>query len=91
MLETLKELTFTSLAWIFLGLLLFAGGAYYGYRMRMYSFGFGLFCLGLGSVFCGLTNGFTDYTPTGRMMWRLGLPVLGVGLALTIYSLYRFV
>lgn len=89
MLDLIKELTFTSLAWVFLGVLLFAGAAHYGYRMRDYSFGFGLFCLGLGSLFCGLTNGFTDYSPTGRMMWRLGVPILGIGLLLTIYGLYN--
>lgn len=91
MLDLIKQLTFTSISWLFLGLLLFVCGVYMGWRMRMYPFAAGLFFLGLGSCFCGLTNGFTDYSPTGRIMWRLGLPVLGLGLALVGYSLLAFI
>jgi hypothetical protein len=84
-----SNLTLNSIFWLFLGVLLIAFGGYVLIYMRMYPFTAGLVFLGLGSAFCGITNGFTDYTPMGRLLWKLGIPILLLGLLLTGYSLIK--
>jgi hypothetical protein len=86
-----SNLTLNSIFWLILGLLLLAAGAYVGYKWRMYPLGLGLASLGLGGVFCGVTNGFTDYSPMGRLLWKLGIPALLLGLLLTGYGMLRFI
>lgn len=86
-----SNLTLNSYFWIFLGLLLFGGGGYIGYYWRMYPFAMGLVFLGIGAVLCGITNGFADYSATGRLLWKIGIPILLVGLLLTGYSVFKFI
>jgi hypothetical protein len=86
-----SNLTLNSIFWLFLGLLLLLGGGYVGYRMRMYPLAAGLIFLGLGSIFCGITNGFTDYSPMGRILWKIGIPTLLLGLLLAGYGVLRFI
>ena len=86
-----SNLTFNSIFWLVLGLLLVLYGGYVGYRMRMYPFAAGLVFLGTGSIFCGLTNGFTDYSPMGRILWKIGIPTLLLGLLLSGYGVLRFI
>ncbi|MGI8495337.1 MAG: hypothetical protein ACR2L1_08505 [Pyrinomonadaceae bacterium] len=86
-----NNLTLGSYFYIFLGLLLFGGGGYVWHYWRMYPLAMGLVFLGIGSVLCGITNGFADYSATGRLLWRIGAPILLIGLALTGYGMYRFV
>jgi hypothetical protein len=87
-----SNLTLNSIFWLVLGLLLFAAGGYYvGYRWRMYPFAAGLCFLGIGSILCGITNGFTDYSPAGRLLWKIGIPTLLLGLLLSIYGITRFI
>jgi hypothetical protein len=84
-----QNLTFNSILWLIIGVALIAIGAYVGMRMRMYPFTAGLVFLGIGSSFCGWTNGFTDYSPTGRLLWKVGIPILLLGLLLTGYGLLK--
>jgi hypothetical protein len=86
-----SNLNFNSIFYLFLGLLLMLAGGYYAYRMRMYPLGGGLIFLGAGGILCGLTNGFTDYSPTGRMLWKIGVPTLLLGLLMTGYGVLRFI
>ncbi|MGI8554914.1 MAG: hypothetical protein ACR2LT_00945 [Pyrinomonadaceae bacterium] len=86
-----RNLTLTSIFWLALGLGLFVCGGYFGYGRRMYPFALGLFFLGSGSVLCGITNGFTDYSRNGRLLWKIGAVVLLLGILLTGYGGYRFV
>ena len=87
-----SNLTLNSIFWLILGVLLFAAGSYYlGYRMRMYPFAAGVCFLGIGSILLGITNGFTDYTPAGRLLWKIGVPTLLIGLALSIYYVLKFI
>ena len=91
-----SNLTLTSVFWIFLGLCLAGFGLYYGYsgRRMIFSvlpFTVGLISLGLGSIICGITNGFTDYSRNGRLLKKLGAILLLAGLALTVYGGWRFV
>ena len=86
-----SNLTLNSIFWLFFGLLLMLCGAYVAYRLRMYPFAFGLASLGIGSILCGITNGFTDYSPRGRLFWRTGIVAILMGLALTIYYIIKFI
>ena len=87
----LRNLTLTSIFWIFLGLVLAAtGGYYYAYKWRMYQFGVELGVLSIGVILCGMTNGFTDYSPRGRLFWKIGIVAILMGLGLTMYYLVRF-
>lgn len=87
----LRDLTLTSFFWIFLGFLLFGYGGYNGYYWRNYPFAMGLIFLGIGSILCGVTNGFADYSPMGRLLFKLGMPILLIGLLLTGYSVFKFI
>ena len=86
-----NNLTLNSIFWLFLGLVLIFSGAYIGYKMRVYPLAAGLMFLGTGCAFCGITNGFTDYTPMGRLLLKLGIPTLLLGLLLTGYGVLRFI
>lgn len=86
-----RDLTPNSIFWLALGVLLLGGSVYYGYLWKMYPLGLGLVCLAFGSISCGLTNGFNDYSPTGKLLWKLGLPALLLGLLLVGYSLSKFI
>jgi energy-converting hydrogenase Eha subunit C len=88
----LRNLTLTSIFWIFLGLVLAAtGGYYYAYKWRMYQFGVELGVLSIGVILCGMTNGFTDYSPTGRLFSKIGTISFLIGLPLVIYRIYKFI
>lgn len=87
--KILSSLTPTSIMWIALGAGIMLFGAYVGKFWRMYAFGVGLILLGIGGVLCGLTNGFTDYSPTGRIIKKIGLLTLGGGLLLSAYYMFR--
>jgi hypothetical protein len=86
-----NNLTLNSIFWLVLGIALAGYGAYVGYYWRTYPLSAGLVFLGLGGVFCGITNGFTDYSPMGRLLWKIGLPSLLLGLLLVGYSMLRFI
>ena len=86
-----RDLTLNSIFWLFLGALLLFAGGYVGYSWRMYPFAAGLVFLGTGGVFCGVTNGFTDQTPTARLLWKIGILALLLGLLLTGYSMLKFI
>lgn len=87
--KILSSLTPTSMMWIALGAGIMLFGAYVGKSWRMYAFAVGLLLLGIGGVLCGLTNGFTDYSPSGRIIKKFGLLALGGGLLLSVYYIFR--
>ena len=87
----LRNLTLVSIFWIFLGLVLAATGGYYAYKWRMYLLGVELGVLSIGVILCGMTNGFTDYSPTGRLFSKIGIISILIGLPLVIYSIYKFI
>lgn len=87
----LRDLTPTSYFWIFLGLLLLGYGGYNGYYLRNYPFAVGLSFLGIGSILCGVTNGFADYSPMGRLLFKIGIPILLLGLLATGYSVLKLI
>ena len=87
----LSNLTLNSIFWLFFGLILMIGGGFVGYSWRTYSFALGLLFLGIGSALCGITNGFTDYSPRGRLFWKIGIITILMGLGMTIFYLSRFI
>lgn len=80
----LRNLTLTSFFWIILGVGFFLGGAYLTYKWRMIwmqlPMWVGFMMFGVGMILCGLTNGFTDYTPLGRKLKKVGAFLLITGI-----------
>lgn len=89
--KILSTLTPTSIMWIVLGAGIMLFSAYVGKFWRMYAFAVGLFLLGVGGILCGLTNGFTDHSPNGRIIGKFGLLALGGGLLLCGYYMFRMI
>jgi hypothetical protein len=80
--------TFNSILMVIIGLALIAFGVSLGLKAwgRMYAVGF-LFT-GVGNILFGITNGFTDMTPTGRLLFRIALIAYIIGVPLIAYFLY---
>jgi len=51
----------------------------------------GLFITGAGCLLCGVTDGFSDYTPRGIAFRKVGFSAFLIGFLLLIYSAYRMV
>jgi hypothetical protein len=52
------------------------------------SFGLSLLLSGLGTATLGLTNGFSDPSPLGVTLYRVGIISFGVGLPALVYAIY---
>ncbi len=69
------------------GLIFFLGGIYYGityFYDRI--FAFGLVACGVGFIFFGFTEGFTDPTPRGKLLYRIAIISFIVGLPIVLYN-----
>lgn len=86
-----NSLTPTSIFWLVLGIIIFLYGVYIGYKWRMYYYSFGLLSAGFGGMICGLTNGFTDQSPKGRVISKFGIAALLIGVAMLVYYFYKFI
>lgn len=82
------QITFNSVLMILIGLALMAFGGW----MAMYPGGrvdgAGFFFTGIGNILFGITNGFTDMTSTGRLLYRLALVAYLIGIPLIAHYLY---
>lgn len=92
----LQNLTGTSILWIIIGVAAFILGAFLGWQFRtslmmLIPTAGGIFALGLGCVMMGLTNGFTDHSPYGRMFTRIGTFSFIIGIPLVGYTVSRFI
>lgn len=85
----LNNLTLNSILLLLIGFLAIIFGGYVAVSWRAYPFTAGLVFLGLSSLFCGITNGFTDYSARGRFFWKIGVTAFLLGLLLTGFGLYR--
>ena len=75
-----------------LGVLFLVGGAYMGLSfayMRMMAAG--LIITGIGCIFCGLSDGFTDPTPRGVAFRKIGFAAFIIGVPILAYASYRFI
>jgi hypothetical protein len=86
-----SHLTINDLFWLFLGLLLIIISGYVSVSMRMYPLAAGLLFLGIGSIFCAVTNGFTNPSPAANFLWKAGMIAFLSGLLLAGYGLFRFI
>jgi hypothetical protein len=74
---------------ILLGLVFLLGGVYFFVFSGMRFLGFGMFSTALGCICCGLTDGFTDPTPRGSLLKRVGGIAFIIGVPILIYSGYK--
>jgi hypothetical protein len=94
LLMMLRNLTPTSYFWILLGLLFSLGGTYFTWKWRMMTMQLpmpiGFLMIGIGMILCGLTNGFTDHSPLGRKLKRIGAFLMIVGIPPIAYVAWFF-
>lgn len=88
-----RNLTLNSIVWMILGIGISLFGAYLTYKWRYTGFRLlpmpvGIIFIGIGMILCGMTNGFTDHTPLGRKLKKIGAFLLIVGLPLVVYVAY---
>jgi hypothetical protein len=81
------QITFNALLMILIGFALMAFGGWLAIRQGSRIHGVGFFATGIGNILFGITNGFTNMTPTGRLIYRLALVAYLVGLPLIAYYL----
>jgi hypothetical protein len=83
------QITLNSILMVMIGLVLMVFGGWLithpGFRVD----GAGFFFTGIGNILFGITNGFTDMTSTGRLLYRLALVAYIAGLPLVAYFLLK--
>jgi hypothetical protein len=72
-----------------IGLVFFLGGIYHSIFYYDRIFAFGLVACGIGFSFFGLTEGFTDPTPRGKLMYRVAMIAFIVGVPIVLYGAYQ--
>lgn len=85
------QITLNSISMIFVGFVLIALGVLLTFSpaFRLYCVGF--FFTGFGSLLFGITNGFTNLTPFGQTLYRLGLTAFIIGIPSIGYFLYNLI
>jgi energy-coupling factor transporter transmembrane protein EcfT len=91
----LRNLTLNSVIWIILGIGFFLGGAYLTFKWRSYGImllgmPIGIFLVGIAMILCGITNGFTDHSPLGRKLKKIGAFLFIVGIPPIGYVAYYY-
>jgi len=73
------------------GLVFLLGGIYHGlfYRDRMLSAGMVTF--GVGFLFLGLTDGFSDPTPRGKLLYRIAIISFIVGIPILALEAWQMI
>ncbi len=80
--------TLNSILMILIGLALMGFGVWLGLRAWGRLFAVGFLCTGIGNILFGMTNGFIDMTPIGRLLFRIALVAYIIGVPLIAYFLY---
>jgi hypothetical protein len=85
------QFNLNSILIILIGIGCVIGGVVFGLRPASRILGVGLFLTGIGNLTLGVTNGFSDPTPIGRLLFRMGtiaylagVPILGYGVYLLL-------
>jgi len=82
------RLTFRGITVAAFGVVLALVGAYFALQSWTRIFGIGIFLVGTGLIALGATDGFSDYSPLGKVIYRVGVTCFGIGIPLTIYAFY---
>ena len=80
--------TLNGLFVLFIGLLMLGVGMYMCAKSWTRVTGCGLALIGFGVSSLGFTNGFSDQSPLGRLLYKLSLISLGVGVPAASYGFY---
>ena len=72
-----------------IGLAFFFGGIYQFFFSYDRIFSFGLVASGIGFTFFGYTEGFTDPTPLGKLLYRIAMISFIVGIPIVLYGAYQ--
>jgi hypothetical protein len=78
-------------SWLMMGvgLLFFFGGIYHLIFLYDRIFSCGLIATGVGFTFFGYTEGFTDPTPLGKLLYRIAMISFIVGIPIVLYGAYQ--
>jgi len=74
---------------LLLGAVFLFGSVYIAYFMSMRLMAIGMFATAVGCIACGFTDGFTDPTPRGQSLKRLGGGAFLVGVPILAYTGYQ--
>lgn len=80
------EVNLNSVLMILIGLGCVIVGAALGLRPHYRVLGAGLFIVGFGNLLFAITNGFTDPSPTGRLLFRIAIITYLMGAPLVAYG-----
>jgi hypothetical protein len=61
-------------------------GVYFITQWWTRTLGVGVLLVGAGLMAMGATNGFSDYSPLGKLLYKVGLISFGIGVPLSIYA-----
>ncbi len=82
-----KYLNLNTIILVASGVFLMGWGAWRLYTIRDYMFGGGVFLIGLGNLMFGITNGFADQTPRGRVFFKVAMFSYIFGVSSVAYTL----
>lgn len=82
------QITLNSVLMVLIGLGLMAFGVWLALRQGSRIDGTGFFFTGIGNILFGITNGFTNMSSTGRLLYRLALVAYLIGIPLIARYLY---
>ena len=75
---------------LILGVVFLIGGVYFIVTPWARIMGISMLSTALGCICCGLTDGFTDVTPRGIALRKVGVVAFLVGIPILAYSAYRY-
>lgn len=81
----LHKLTLSSILLLIIAISFIAYGTWSYYKTRDYIWTTGLICLGISSGLFGITNGFSDLSPRGRIFMKIGVTTLIMGILIVVY------
>ncbi len=81
------DLSFNKILMLCIGLSLIVYGIWLGKSPGSRLLGVSLFFTGVGSLLFGITNGFSDMSLTGRLLYRMSLIAYLIGLPILTYYL----
>jgi hypothetical protein len=82
------HLTFRRVTAVAVGGILILGGMFMASRPFGRMLGVGVALVGVGLISLGITDGFSDYGPYGRLMYGIGIAGFGLGVPLALYAFY---